>query len=206
MDEPLPGLWHWTAVHPNLGIPVHSHYLPAARTVFDPLVPDEGLEFFEQHGPPERVVLSNRHHLRHAERFADAFACELLCNRAGLHEFEDGGLSVRGFAPGDELAPGVEARELGVICPDDTAIHLAVGPGALLFADAVIRAGRDEDGGLTFVPDRYIGDDHNGVKRGVRLACARLAQADDFDALLFAHGHPLAEGGRRALIAFARAG
>ena len=203
MDEPLPGLWHWTAVHPNLGIPVHCHYLPAAGAVFDPLLPDEGLEFFEQHGPPERVVLSNRHHLRHAARLADAFGCELLCNRAGLHEFEDGGPSVRGFAPGDELAPGVEARELGVICPDDTAIHLAVGPGALLFADAVIRAGRGEDGGLTFVPDRYIGDDPEGVKRGVREACGRLARAEDFDALLFAHGHPLVSGGRAALRAFA---
>jgi hypothetical protein len=202
MDEPLPGLWHWTAVHPNLGIPVHCHYFPAAGTVFDPLLPDEGLEFFEQLGSPERVVLSNRHHLRHAERIAGAFGCPLLCNRAGLHEFE-GGPPVQGFVPGDEIAPGVVARELGVICPDDTALHLAVGPGALLFADAVIRAGRDEDGGLTFVPDRYIGDDPEGVKRGVREVVGRLAQAEDFDALLFAHGHPWVRGGRAALRAFA---
>jgi hypothetical protein len=111
---------------------------------------------------------------------------------------------VGGFRPGDTLAPGVEARELGVICPDDTALHLDAGPGALLFADAVIRAGRDEDGGLTFVPERYIGDDPDLIKRGVRMACARLAEADDFDALLFAHGHPLPTGGRRALIQFAR--
>jgi hypothetical protein len=181
---------------------VHSHYLSSAGTVFDPLLPDEGLEFFEQHGRPERVVLSNRHHLRHAERLADAFGCELLCNRAGLHEFE-GGPAVHGFAPGDELAAGVQARELGVICPDDTAIHLAVGPGALLFADAVIRAGHQEAGGLTFVPDRYIGDDPEGIKRGVREVCGRLAQAEDFDALLFAHGHPLASGGGAALREFA---
>jgi hypothetical protein len=193
-------------VHPNLGISVHSHYFPAAGTVFDPLLPDEGLEFFEQHGPPERVVLSNRHHLRHAERFAEAFGSELLCNRAGLHEFDGGPVAVRGFRPGDKLAPGVEARELGVICPDDTALHLEVGPGALLFADAVIRAGRDEDGGLTFVPDRYIGEEPELIKRGVRMACARLAQADDFDALLFAHGFPLPGGGRNALVRFARGG
>jgi hypothetical protein len=205
MDEPLPGLWHWTAVHPSLGIPVHSHYLPAAGTVFDPLLPDEGLEFFEEHGPPERVVLSNRHHLRHAARFADAFGSELLCHRDGLHQF-DGGPSVRGFRPGDTIAPGVEARELGVICADDTALHLSVGPGVLLFADAVIRAGRDEDGGLTFVPDRYIGDEPDVIKRGVRMACARLAEAEDFDALLFAHGHPLTSGGRDPLISFARGG
>jgi hypothetical protein len=30
MDAPLPGVWHWKAVHPNLGIPVHSHYMPSA--------------------------------------------------------------------------------------------------------------------------------------------------------------------------------
>jgi hypothetical protein len=201
MDEPLPGLWHWTAMHPNIRKDVHSHYVPAAGTVFDPLLPDEGLEFFEAHGPPERVVLSNRHHIRQAERFADAFGCTLLCNRAGLHEFE-GGPRVEGFAPGDEIAPGVVAREVGEICPDDTALHLAVGPGALLFADAVIRIGGS---GLEFVPDELIGDDPEGVKAGLRAALARLVEAGDFDALLFAHGEPLPSGGREALREFAGA-
>jgi hypothetical protein len=205
MDQPLPGVWHWTAVHPTLGIPVHSHYMPAAATVFDPLVPDEGLEFFEEHGRPGRVVLSNRHHLRQAARFADAFGAEILCHRDGLHEF-GGGPRVRGFRPGDLLAPGVEARELGIICPDDAALHLAAGPGALLFADAVIRAGRDEDGALTFVPERYIGDDPDTIRRGVRLACARLCKDGDFDALLFAHGQPLPSGGLAALRRFAMSG
>jgi hypothetical protein len=194
VDEPLPGVWHWTAAHPNIGSRVHCHYAVAARTLFDPLVPDEGLEVFEAHGPPERVVLSNRHHLRHAERFADAFGCTLHCNRAGLHEFE-GGPRVEGFDPGDELAPGIVAREVGVLCPDETALHIDAGPGALLFADGVIRSGE----ALEFVPDFLIGDDPEGVKAGLRAAFGRLAEADDFDALLFAHGRPLPTGGRAAL-------
>jgi hypothetical protein len=201
MDEPVPGVWHWVAVHPNIKKPVHSHYAVAARTLFDPLVPDEGLEMFEEHGPPERVVLSNRHHLRHAERFADAFGCTLHCNRTGLHEFE-GGPRVEGFDPGDEVAPGVVARAVGAICPDDTALHIAAGPGALLFADGLVRGYADADD-LSFVPDFLIGDDPEAVKAELRAALARLAEADDFDALLFAHGTPWPSGGRAALREFA---
>ena len=85
------------------------------------------------------------------------------------------------------------ARELGVICPDDTALHLAVGPGALLFADAVIRAGRDEAAAWGSCPTATSATTPRSSSAGVRIACARLAQADDFDALLFAHGHPWVE-------------
>jgi len=69
MNEVLPGVWHWTAVHPRIKQQVHSHWLADARVVLDPMVPPEGLPAFDP--SPERVVLTNRHHLRDAERFVE---------------------------------------------------------------------------------------------------------------------------------------
>ena len=44
-------------------------------------------------------------------------------------------------------------------------------------------------------------DDPPAVKRGVVAAARRLAELD-FDGLLFAHGDPVAEGGKAALQGF----
>lgn len=85
--------------------------------------------------------------------------------------------------------------------PEDTAFRIAAGPGALLFADALIR---DEGGELSFVPDALMGDDPEAVKRGLVGSLERLLD-QDFDALLFAHGAPVAGGGRERLEAFVRA-
>ena len=70
IEEVVAGVHHWTQVHPRIRTRVHSHYVAGSRTLIDPLVPDEGIEWFDDLGV-ERVVLSNRHHLRHAERFFD---------------------------------------------------------------------------------------------------------------------------------------
>jgi hypothetical protein len=60
----------------------------------------------------------------------------------------------------------------------------------------------EPDEGLGFVPDKYIGDDPEGVKEGLRESFRRLL-AHDFDALLIAHGAPVAKGGKAALLQFA---
>ena len=97
--EVLPDLWHWTAIHPKIRVPVDSYYIESARVVLDPMVPREGLEWFEGRETPSQIVLTNRHHLRHSERYAEAFGCPVRCSEAGLHEFERGP-KVEGFAFG----------------------------------------------------------------------------------------------------------
>ena len=191
MEEVLPGVRHWTAKHPRIGIEVSSHWVPEAGAVIDPLLPEEGIEAFAA-GPPDRVLLSNRHHLRHAEHFAREYACTIHCSEPGLHEFEHGP-EVKGFAFGEEVAPGIEALEVGAICPDESALLIRE-PGALLIADGIVSYG----GELNFVPDNLIGDDPEGVKRGLREAYSRVLDRD-FDNLLFAHGDPIIGGGKRAL-------
>jgi len=196
IDEILPGLHHWTQVHPSTRSRAHSHYHEPSGTLFDPLVPDEGIDWFDG-GAVRRIALSTRHHLRHSERFAERFDCPILAHEAGLHEFS-GGPEVRGFAFGDRLDADVVALEMDAISPDDTVLEIRAGEGALLFADAVINRG-----GLGFVSDSLIGDDPEGVKRRVRQRAAALASEREFDHLLFAHGEPLIGGGREALQRFA---
>lgn len=194
MDEVLRGVRHWTAKHPKIGIEVSCHWVPAAAALIDPLVPAEGAEAFRGQ-PPERILLSNRHHLRDSERLADELGCSIHCSEPGLHEFADGP-GVEGFSFGAEAAPGIRALEVGAICPDEAALFIEDAQ-ALLIADGVIHYGEE----LSFVPDDYLGDDPEGVKRGLRAAYSKLLDRD-FDNLLFAHGKPLVGGGKEALGAF----
>ena len=197
MNEVLPGVLHWTTHHEGIGARVHSHFAVESAALIDPRVPEGGVEEIARYGRPDRILLSNRHHLRHSERFADAFGCPIRCHEAGLWEF-DGGPHVQPFRFGDEVAPGITALEMGALTPEDTVFHLSAGPGALLFADGLIRR---DDGTLAFVSDPLMGDDPEGVKRGLLASLRRLLD-QDFDALLFAHGEPMASGGRAALEAF----
>ncbi len=127
MREVVPGLWHWTALHEKIRIPVHSYYLAPARVLIDPMTPAEGLDAFEELGAPRHVLLTNRHHYRHSGRFADTFGAVVRCHSAGLHEFT-GGEAVEPFEFGDELPGGILALEVGALCPEETALLIeAVG-------------------------------------------------------------------------------
>lgn len=196
MDEVESGIFHWSAFHEGIQQRVSSYYVEGAAAVIDPMPPPDGLEWFASR-PPERILLTNRHHYRDSGEFQQRFGCPVLCNVEGLHEFE-GGPPVEGFAIGVEVAPAIVAREVGAICPDDTALHVTVGDGVLAFADGLIRSG---DGSLGFVPDFLLGSDPEGVKRGLTDALRGLLDLD-FDTLLFAHGEPLAGGGKTALRRF----
>jgi hypothetical protein len=196
VQEIAPGLWHWTARHEHIGTDVSSYYLLPERVAIDAMIPPEGLEWFKQRGTPEHVLLTNRHHDRHAWRLRDAFGCTVHCVRNGLHELEGRG-DVEAFDFGDELPGGVMAQEVDAICPDETALHIPT-YRALACADGVVRwRGRP---GLSFVPD-YLMDDPEQTKRGLREAYNRLLNLD-FDLLLLAHGDPVVGGANDALQAF----
>ncbi len=198
MDEISPGVFHWTAFHEGIRQRVSSYYVRSSAALIDPMLPEEGLEWFGRRDHPERILLTNRHHYRHSDHFVAAFQCPVSCHEAGLHEFADGP-SVQGFAFGEEVAPGILALEVDAICAEETALHIAAGEGLLAFADGLIRL---RDGSLGFVPDHLMGEDPAAVKQGVREAVRGLL-AQRFDTLLFAHGAPLVGGGRSALEAFA---
>ena len=199
MHQLLPGLHHWQAYNRYIRHPVDAYHARLdPPVVIDPMEPDDGMEWFKERGAPAHVLMTNRLHDRHCQRFADAFGATIWCPRAGLHEFADGSLEVRPYDPGDELPGGVQALEVGVLCPDETALLLPIDAGVLAIADAIVRW----EGQLGFVPDRLLGDDPPAIKAGIRDAFRRLCQKYEFDHLLFAHGEPLIGGGKAALTAF----
>jgi len=199
MDEVIDGVLHWATFHERIGQTVHSHLHVASGAVFDPRLPEGGVDALSAAALPGDVLLSNRHHVRHAAELAEAYGSAIHCHEAGLHAFAgDDQPDVQGFAFGDEVVPGVTALELGVLTPEDTVFRLDAGPGVLLFGDGLIR----QDGELMLVPDQLMGEDPEGVKQGLRARLAVLAEREDFDVLLFAHGEPVREGGREALRTF----
>ena len=199
MREVLPGVFHWTTLHPRIHIPVSSYWLDEAGVLIDPLVPAEGgLEWFAgRRATPTAILLSNRHHYRDSGRFVEAFGCSVHCNRAGLHEFTHGE-AVEGFEPGDRLPGSVVACEVGGICPDDTALYLPE-KRAVAFADGLVRGGpHEQDGPPGFVPDALM-DDPPATRRALLAAFARLLDELDFEHVLLAHGDPLIGDGRALL-------
>jgi glyoxylase-like metal-dependent hydrolase (beta-lactamase superfamily II) len=195
MQEIAPGLWHWTAPHDHIGIEVSSYYLEAERTAIDPMAPPDVLEWFEQRGGPEHILLTNRHHDRQSWQLHDAFGSTVHCIRNGVYEIEGRG-PVEAFDFGDELPGGAVVYEVDAICPDETAL-LIPAYDALACADGVIHYGEE----LGFVPDRFM-DEPEDTKRKLREAYRRLVELD-FDVLLTAHGAPILGGAREALRQFA---
>ena len=194
MQQLAPGLLDWTAYRDTIGEQVHSHYVAGPGVLIDPMPADGPLPT-----NPRLAVLTNRHHLRAA---AD-YGCPIRCHEAGLHEFEGSDVRVEGFAWGDELAPRVRALEVGVLCPEETTLHIEAGDGFLAFADAIVR---DDGGDLAFVSDWLLGDDPEAIKAGLRAALTRLVETVQFDGLLLAHGAPSPSGGRAELERFAVTG
>ncbi|HJW29624.1 MAG TPA: hypothetical protein VJ508_10290, partial [Saprospiraceae bacterium] len=140
--------------------------------------------------------LTNRHHYRHSDRFARAFGTQVWCHEDGLHEFTKA-QEVHAFQHGDVLPGGILALEVGVLCPEETALYFPAAGGVLAIGDAIIRSGNE----LGFVPDPLMGDNPEAVKRGLREVFRRHLERD-FDHLLFAHGQPWVGGAKAALHRF----
>lgn len=197
MDEISPGVWHWTARHPRIGIEVSSYCLASEGVLIDPLIPADGIEWFEEHGASRDILLTNRHHDRDAWRLRERYGSRVHVVRNGVLELEGRG-PIEAFDFGDQLPGGGVAYEVDAICPDETAIHFAE-HRALACADGVTHYG----GELAFVPDRLM-DDPEATKRGLREAYEQLVDLD-FDVLLVAHGAPVVSGANAALRKFVAA-
>lgn len=199
--EVASGILHWTTHRSTIGADVSSYYALGPRVVLDPMLPADGLEWFEGGGQgPRAIVLSNRHHLRDSAAFVERFGCAVYASEPGMHEFSGGAVRVQPFAFGDTIAGEVVAHEVGVLCPDETALEIP-SARALAVADGVVNYD-----GLRFVPDELLGDDPEAIKSGLREVYARLADQVEFDHLLCAHGPPVLGDGRDALRGFAATG
>jgi hypothetical protein len=199
----IPGVFHWTARHPDIGTRVSSYYLPRDHVLIDPLLPAPGgLKWLDRQGPPRHILLTNRLHWRHSPKLVAAFGCTVWCHRSGLYDLPPE-LMARPFVPGNVLPGGARVIKIGVLCPDESALLLPDVRAAAV-ADGVFREG---NGPLAFVSDELLVDEPSQalrIKRGLKAAYRRLAE-EEFDHLLMAHGNPWLQYGREALRTWAHA-
>ncbi|WP_022927904.1 hypothetical protein [Patulibacter americanus] len=195
--QPLPaGLRHWTARHPGIGMAVSSYALVESGVLLNPLLPQDDAVLSDVE--PTAIVLTNRHHLRSAGDIGGG-RLPVHVPQAGMWDLEGVDLDLRPYADGDELPGGLRAVEIGALSPDEFAVHHP-GLRALAVADGVMR---DGDGPLATFPDHLLGDDPDGVRRGLGQAFARACDELEFDHLLLAHGEPVVGTGREDLRRFA---
>lgn len=195
MNELAPGLFHWTTFHEGIQQDVDSYFVESSAALIDPMLPSEGLDWFAGRERPTRILLTDHHHYRHSDHFADRFGCTVMAQEAGLERFEPG-RRVEGFSFGDVVAPGIVALEVGALFADETAFQISAGDGAVALGDSLVRSA---DGSLVAL--EYLMDDPEAVTRGLRASFRRLLD-ENFDSLLFAHGGALVGGGKEALRAF----
>ena len=153
VGELAPGLWWWTARHPEWqaghgwDAEVRCFYAETDDTtlVVDPLVPSDDRERFwsaldrdvERRGLPVAVLLTQAAHARSAGEVAERYG-------AGVWGHEDarekvGGVVFHAIAPGDEAPGGVRALEFeqepgGSGTPLYLPSHLAVAAGDVFIA------------------------------------------------------------------------
>jgi hypothetical protein len=198
MKQIVDGVWWWDADHEGIGTRVSSYLVADGGVVLDPMLPEEGgLDALPV--SPEHVVLTNRHHYRHAARFVERFGCTVHAPETGMHEFTKGEV-VEPYLQGEELPGGIRSIAIGAICPDETALAIPVAGGAVAIGDGIVRF--PGDGPMRFVPDGLLGEDPAGVKLGLQEAYRKLCDEETFDTLLLAHGQPWVGGARAALLAF----
>jgi hypothetical protein len=201
MQELRPGVLWWTRAHPNHGMEVSSYLLADERVALNPLMPAGGRE--ELGGAlVEAVVLTNRHHLRDAPAFVEAFGAKVYAPAVGLDDLAGAGVEVQGYADGDVLPGGLVARQVGELSPDEFAV-LAERVQAVAPADAVMRVG---DGELGVPPAGLLGDDPGDVQRRIVEAYGRLLDAWEFEDLLLPHGDPVVGGAHELLRRFVESG
>jgi hypothetical protein len=195
MEEIASGIYRWTAFHDGIKHEVSSYYVEPAATIIDPMLPPDGVSWFEGRNV-ERIVLTNRHHYRDSDRFHERLGIPVLAVEQGMHELE-GKPGVEAFAFGDQVGPSITSYAIDPSWPDEGALHIAFGPGLLAVADGVMHYG-DE---LHFVSDEHLGDDPERTKELLRHGYGRLLDLE-FDTILPAHGDPIVGGAKEALRKF----
>ena len=193
LHEILPGVLHWTSFHDGINAPVSSYLVEPAGVVIDPRLPDSGLEALDGREPPQQAILTTGLHHRDADRFAEAFGCVIRAPAEARDRLGDA-LAFDPFEDGDEIAADVIAVRIGALAPDEYALHLTGGDGAIVLADALMHYGDT----LAFVPDSLMGEHSDRVKEGLTDALHGLL-VRDFDHLFFAHGDPIVGGAKAAL-------
>ncbi|MBW3592421.1 MAG: MBL fold metallo-hydrolase [Actinobacteria bacterium] len=214
VTELAPGLWRWTAPHPDWspeddeggegwGREVGCLRLetPAALVLFDPLVPDGGAErerFWrgldgdvERLGPPH-VLLTVFWHARSSQDVLDRSAgARVWAHESVAEKVEERVRYTDTFAIGDELPAGIESVDA---LRADEVMYWLPEQRALVTGDVILGA---RDGGVRVCPDSWLpkGTSAEEFRTALRAVVLDLP----VEHVLVSHGEPVLGGGRDAL-------
>ena len=206
MDELRPGIWRWTARHPEwhpgvFGAEVASYALvEAGRTVLvDPLAPEADDGFWERLDGVVTggvvVLITIGYHLRSAEQVCGRYPGATVWGHRNVGRRMADSSAFRELAPGSAPA-GVRAYAIGRPRRAELPV-LVESRRALAFGDAVVGI----DGGLRMWCNQPVDE------RRARFYADRFAPtvepmlAEPFDHVLVTHGPAVVSGGREALAA-----
>jgi hypothetical protein len=186
VEQLAPGLWRWTAAHPDWkegddwepDVGCVYYEAPGATVLLDPLVPAERDRFFEaldrdveRRKLPVAVLLTCEWHARSAEELAERYGATR------------------------EAPDGLVAHELPEV---DERIWWIPEHGALVPGDVLLGG----DAGVRVCPDAWLGtrSSHDSIRAALRPLLDLPVER-----ILVSHGAPVVAGGRDALDAALRA-
>lgn len=210
VQQLAPGLWHWTATHPDWtpeeggdgwDAEVGCTFLEAPDSVvlIDPLVP--GLEralFFgaldrdvERRGGEVDVLLTCSWHERSAIELLERYSGRLWASEKTLGIERAGALRERvtdPFREDDALPGGVQAFDVG---RGDEMVFWLPAHRTLVVGDVVLGA---EGGGLRLCPESWLPAGHAALKAALRPLLELPVER-----VLVSHGEPVLQSGQAEL-------
>ena len=197
MQELRPGLWTWTAAHPDWkedeggpegwGPEVRSYAYDSGGclALIDPLEPPSLVEGLVE-SQDVAVLLTMYMHKRSAAQCVERFGASVYAPNERLERIP---FAAHGYDVGDELPGGVVAQAGGY--PFEMVLWIPA-HGAIVAADVLIGG----ESGLRVHPDAWLAPGH--THEGVREALRPLLELP-IELILLTHGDPVLEDGREAL-------
>ena len=198
MQELRPGLWTWTAPHPDWtpdadgwdrDVRSYAYDSGPCLVLFDPIAPPTLIEGLIE--SQDVAVLRTVHwHARSAVECVERFGATVYAPKASVAQLEEStALTPKGYAAGDELPGGVFVQ---VTYYAEEAILWIPAHHAIVAGDVLLGGER----GLHVQPDSWL---PNGVTREALRDALRPLCDLPLELILLTHGDPVAEDAREVL-------
>jgi glyoxylase-like metal-dependent hydrolase (beta-lactamase superfamily II) len=205
--ELRPGLWRWTAIHPEW-VPDEG-WAPEVGCVcwegddavclIDPLVPADEPERFwsaldrdvERAGKPVAVLLTVFFHERNAAEVAARYGGEVWAHEPALERLAIG--VARPFRFGDPLPGGLESFDTA---RRGEVVYWIPGPNAVVAGDVLLG---DGSGGVEICPPDWFAAAESGRERAKQALAPLLERPVEL--VVVSHGEPVVQRAKERLAA-----
>jgi glyoxylase-like metal-dependent hydrolase (beta-lactamase superfamily II) len=194
LDEIRPGLWRWTAHHPEWKQDVGSVAVEGADdlVLIDPLLdrPDGLDALVRRVGKPVTVLVTIFWHTRSADVVADRHGARVLAPSGGRAAVKRRAPTTEPFRPGDPLPGGVEAF---ATARSSEAVYWIPAQRAVVPGDVLLGA---DGGGVRLCPRSWLPESTS--LDALRTSLRPLLELP-VTRVLVSHGEPVLRNGRAAL-------